>query len=186
MNLLDKIIKVYHYILFIIKLKIYKVKYGDRIRGNRVVLKNEGTIILGNKVSLNSYPSGELYTTGIHTYGKKSLVKIGNNCNLNGTTIYSRKKVIIGDYCMFGPGVKIIDNNSHRISIDIEERRKSPESKEIIIENNVWIGSNSLILKGITIGENSIVAAHSVITKDIPKNVLVAGNPAVIIKNLEN
>ncbi len=87
---------------------------------------------------------------------------------------------------MFGPGSKIVDNDSHRVSIDVEERRKLPNSAPILIEENVWVGMNSLILKGVTIGKNSIVAAHSVVTKHVPENVLVAGNPAKIIKNLTN
>ncbi|MBC8770466.1 acyltransferase [Arenibacter sp. BSSL-BM3] len=85
---------------------------------------------------------------------------------------------------MFGPGTKIVDNDSHRISIDINERRKAPKSNPIIIEDNVWIGMNSLVLKGVCIGKNSIVAAHSVVTKNVPENVLVGGNPAKIIKTL--
>lgn len=185
MKVIKKIFKIYYYIFFRIKLKIYNVHHGKNIRGNRVVFTNNGKIILGKNISLNSYPSGEIIVTGIHAYLTDSFVSIGDNCNLNGTMIYCREKVIIGSDCMFGPGVKIIDNDSHRISIDVNERRKPPISKEIIIDNNVWIGSGSIILKGISIGENSIVAAHSVVTKDIPKNTLVAGNPAQIIRPLK-
>ena len=184
MLLVKKIVKKYHNIFFNIKLKLNKVQYGQKIRGNRVVFTNHGRIILGNNISLNSYPGGERVVTGIHSYFKDSVVKIGNNCNLNGTMIYCREKVTIGSDCMFGPGAKIIDNDSHRVSIDRYERIKAPISKAIYISDNVWIGANSLILKGVTIGENSIVAAHSVVTKDIPKNTLFAGNPAKFIKDL--
>ncbi len=140
---------------------------------------------MGDNVLLNSYPGGELYSTGIHAYLKDSMVKIGSYCDLQGTVIHCREKVTIGSYCMFGPGVKIIDNNSHRISIDRDERMKAPIGKAININDNVWVGTNSLILKGVTIGENAIVAAHSVVTKDIPKNTLFAGNPAKLIKHLD-
>ena len=85
---------------------------------------------------------------------------------------------------MFSPGSKLVDNDSHRISIDISERRKPPNSAPIIIHDNVWVGMNSLILKGVEIGQNSIVAAHSVVTRNVPENTLVAGNPAKIIKTL--
>lgn len=85
---------------------------------------------------------------------------------------------------MFGPGTKIVDNDSHRISIDVIERRKTPNSAPIIIGDNVWVGMNALILKGVEIGENAIVAAYSVVTKNVPENTLVAGNPAKILKTL--
>ncbi len=93
-----------------------------------------------------------------------------------------RAKVKIGDFCMFGPGSKLVDNNSHRTSIDIKERRKPPNSDPITIGKNVWLGMNSLILKGVTIGDNAIIAAYSVVTKDVPANILVAGNSAKIKK----
>ena len=79
---------------------------------------------------------------------------------------------------------ELIDNNSHRAVADPLERRKPPSSKPIILGSNVWIGTNSLIMKGVTIGENSIVAAQSVVTKDVPSNVIVGGNPAKPIKQI--
>ena len=59
------------------------------------------------------------------------------------------------------------------------------KSKEIAIENDVWIGMKSIILKGVTIGEKSIVAAGSVVTKSVPANTIVAGNPAKVVKHLK-
>lgn len=161
-----------------------KIIYGKNLGGNRVVLKNVGKIKLGNKVFLNSYPDGDLYRTGLFTHYKNAMISIGDNCIFNGTIIHCNTKVSIGSFCMFGPGTKIVDNDSHRISTDISERRKSSNSIPIYIGDNVWVGMNSLILKGVSIGKNSIVGAHSVVTKNIPENVLVAGNPAKIIKIL--
>lgn len=178
------ILKILYRLILYINLKTHNVVCGKRIRGNRVVLKNLGKIKVGNKVSLNSFPEGEPFRTGLLTHCKDAIISIGNECNLNGTMIHCRTSVTIGEYCMFGPGSKIIDNDSHRISIDIDERRKSPNSAPILIEDNVWIGMNSLILKGVTIGRNSIVAAHSVVTKNVPVDTLVAGNPAKIIKKI--
>jgi acetyltransferase-like isoleucine patch superfamily enzyme len=183
---MKKIIKAWY--LFFLHLKAINqgVSYGKALRGNRVVISNKGKITLGNNVSLNSYPDGDLYITGLNTYFNDSEIIIGNDCNLNGTMIHSNISVNIGDYCMFGPGTKIVDNDSHRISLDIIERRKPAVRIPISIGNNVWVGMNSLILKGVNIGENSIVAAYSVVTKDVPKNVIVGGNPARIIKQIEN
>ena len=148
------------------------------------MISNKGKIVLGDNVSLNSYPDGNLYKTGLFTHFDDAEIIIGNNCNLNGTMIHCNISVKIGNYCMFGPGTIIVDNDSHRISKDILERRKPAVRKPINIGNNVWTGMNSLILKGVSIGENSIIAAHSVVTKDVPDNVIVGGNPAKILKQL--
>lgn len=180
----SKLLKIPYLLSLHLKLKLYGVKYGRKVRGNRVMLKNVGKIQIGNRVSLNSYPGGDPHKTSLQTHCKDSLILIGDNCNLNGTMIHCRTTVTLGSYCLFGPGSKIVDNDSHRVSIDIAERRKSPNGAPVLIEDNVWVGMNSLILKGVTIGKNSIVAAHSVVTKNVPENVLVAGNPAKIIKSL--
>ena len=86
---------------------------------------------------------------------------------------------------MFGPGVIILDNDSHNISTNPITRRfgKIAEDK-VIIGNNVWIGMYSIILKGVQIGNNSIIAAGSIVSKSIPSNQLFGGNPARFIKKL--
>lgn len=179
-----KLLKIPNILVLHLKLKIYGVYFGHNLRGKSVIIKNTGKIQLGEKVNLNSYPGGSHYKTGLQTHCKDSRIIIGNNTILNGTMIHCRDLVQIGNYCLFGPGSKLVDNDSHRISIDITERRKPPKSAPIVIKDNVWIGMNTLILKGVTIGENSIVAAHSVVVKDVPDNVLVAGNPSRIVKQL--
>ncbi len=108
--------------------------------------------------------------------------------------IGSTKVVTIGDYTSIADYVVIMDNNNH--SVNPEDRRlksgspqgsefrkwKYSEAEPIVIGSNVWIGSFSRICKGVHIGNNSIVAANSVVTKDVPENVIVAGNPARIVK----
>ena len=178
------IIKGYYLVCLKLKLKMIGVSYQKGLRGKRVIIRNEGVITIGKRVRLNSFPDGELYKTILMAHCKDSEISIGDHCVLNGTIIHCRSKIIIGNYCMFGPGAKLVDNDSHRISIDIFERRKAPVSLPIIIHNNVWVGMHSLILKGVEIGDNSIIAAYSVVTKDVPANTLVAGNPARIIKYL--
>lgn len=121
----------------------------------------------------------------------------------SGTQIISSSKITIGDYVLIARDVVIQDSNSHSTNflerqIDIDftlgrflgRPRKDKnwdvvDCKEINIASNVWIGMRSIILKGVSIGENSIVAAGSVVTKDVPPNVIVGGNPAVIIKKLK-
>lgn len=134
-----------------------------------------------------------MYGTIVSSSGGKVIIgdftKIGNN-----SSIICVNSITIGDYTAIADGVKIVDNNNHPINPkDRKFMRLTPEGSEfrdwkysdnkpIIIGKNVWIGANSRILKGVNIGDNSIVAASSVLTKDVPKNCIVAGNPAKIVK----
>jgi acetyltransferase-like isoleucine patch superfamily enzyme len=169
-----------------LQLRRHHVIYGKKLRGNPCLITNRGRIELGVGVYLNSYPDGEPFRTGLFAYLPLSKIRIGNYCSLNGTLIYSRKEVIVGNECMFGPGVVILDNDSHNTSIDPKIRKRGKINEgPIIIGENVWIGMRSIIMKGVTIGDNSIVAAGSVVTKDVPSNQLFGGNPAVFIKELQ-
>lgn len=119
-------------------------------------------------------------------------VYIGDN-----TLISCVESIEIGSMTMIAHGVQIFDNDSH--PLDSQEReldyliitnqklgnRPKINSSPIKIGNNVWLGFNSIITKGVTIGDRSIVAAGSVVTKDVPANTLVAGNPARIIREVE-
>lgn len=99
---------------------------------------------------------------------------IGENC-----IIHAYKQISIGSGTIISWNVSILDGDGH--SLYSCEKNNSPQS--IVIENDVWIGSNSIILKGITIGKGSVIAAGSVVTKSIPPYSLAAGNPAKVIKN---
>lgn len=99
-----------------------------------------------------------------------------------GVRISSSDQISIGDSVMMADGVYITDSDWH----DIYDRtRRADEVTPVIIHNNVWLGDRATILKGVTIGENSVVAARSVVVKDVPANVVVAGNPAKVVKQLE-
>ena len=99
-----------------------------------------------------------------------------------GVRILAAKRVSIGDACMFGHVAYITDSDWHGI-YDRTEVVGSP--KEVILEKNVWIGDSAIVCKGVTIGENSIIGAGSVVTKDVPKNSVYAGNPAKLVKELD-
>jgi maltose O-acetyltransferase len=100
----------------------------------------------------------------------------GYNC-----TILDMAEVRVGDNCMIGPNVGIYTAGH---SIEPKDRNKSGYGIPIIIGNDVWIGGSCTILAGVTIGDNSIVAAGSVVIKDVPANTIVAGNPAKVLKSI--
>lgn len=99
-------------------------------------------------------------------------------------TILDIAPVHIGDYCMIGPNT-LITTVGHPLSPK-HRREKKAYGKPIRIGNDVWIGGNCTILPGVTIGNNVIVAAGAVVTKDVPDNCVVAGVPATVIKKPEN
>ncbi len=133
-------------------------------------------------------------------------VNIGHDTFINaGTQLISRESIDIGSYVTIAWGCTIYDHNSH--SLDYRERQKDLQkqvedyksnrhfihskdwsvvkSKPIIIKDNVWIGFDSVVLSGVTIGEGAIVGARSVVRSDVEPWTVVAGNPAIIIKRLK-
>ncbi len=100
-----------------------------------------------------------------------------------GAKIFARKEIEIGDECAIGFDVKIFDDDFHPI-IELEKVGEyfSSTPSKVTIENHVWIGAGCTILKGVTIGSGSIIAAGTVVTKDVPPNSLIGGNKAQILK----
>lgn len=90
-------------------------------------------------------------------------------------------KIIIGKDCMFSKGVHVTTTDSHSI-MSVESGQRTNMAEDIEIQNHVWLGYNVNINKGVTIEENSVVAGHSVVTKSVPSNSIVAGLPAKVVK----
>ena len=170
---------------------IDKIKYALRLcRGNKVkrksnfckgrlsahgkviVIKQNGEIHFGRHVQL--YPRVKLSVCG--SENKKAVLNIGDN-----VAIGDRTEIHVGSNCLIGANTLIswdcciIDRDYHKFG-------NEENIKPIRIGENVWIGCRVLILKGVTVGDGAIIAAGSVVTKDVPKGVMVAGNPAKIIK----
>ncbi|WP_205753219.1 acyltransferase [Aquirufa ecclesiirivi] len=110
-------------------------------------------------------------------------IELGNNISINkGFCIVSRLLIKIGNDVMIGPNFLAYDHNHKFDDSGKSFNKQGYISKPIIIENNVWIGGNVFIASGVTIGSNAVIAAGSVVTKDVEKGNLVAGNPAKIVK----
>ncbi len=110
-------------------------------------------------------------------------IEIGDYVMISpGTRISASDEILIGHSVMMANGVHITDCDWH----DIYDRSaRSPEVRPVHIADNVWLGDHATVLKGVSIGENSIVAANAVVSKDVPANVVVAGNPARVVKELD-
>jgi acetyltransferase-like isoleucine patch superfamily enzyme len=111
-------------------------------------------------------------------------IRVGHKVFINQCcTIYDMDGVDIGDLVMIGPNVNIITAGH---PVEPSKRRAYIEAKPIVIEKNVWIATAVTILGGVTVGENSVIGAGAVVTKDVPANSFVAGVPAKVIRSLED
>lgn len=113
------------------------------------------------------------------------LVEFGSDIYLNRNVILDATAHIgIGDHVMIGPNTYITDHDHDFKGADVKEKIGTLPLDGIptIIEENVWIGANVVVLKGVTIGENSIIGAGSIVTKSIPKNSIALGNPCRVLK----
>lgn len=109
-------------------------------------------------------------------------IVIGDYCLISpGTRISAADSIRIGDNCMLAANVYISDSDWHGIYNRVRPFRCT---KAVVLENNVWLGESVIVNKGVRIGENSVIGAGAVVTKDIPANVVAAGNPARVIKTI--
>lgn len=117
------------------------------------------------------------------THRAGAQIIIGENCGFSGTVIGAAEKIIVGNNVLCGANTLITDFDWH--GLDPNQRNTGhPESKPVIIEDNVWLGVNVIVLKGSKIGRNTIIGAGSVVTGEIPENVIAGGVPCKIIKPL--
>lgn len=124
------------------------------------------------------YHAGMPFSTTILCDGKNSRVIVGDNCRINGAYIHAESEITIGKNCVIASGVNIIDSNGHEVgSYNRTAGRDTP--RPIIIGNNVWIGMNAIILKGSEIGDNSIVAAGTIVKGHYPMNSIIHTAPAI-------
>lgn len=117
---------------------------------------------------------------GCHFKVSKGAKLILKGCHFTGgSTIIARCHVEIGHDCVIAWGTQFMDWDSHRIEYP---GKRTDKPTHVILEDHVWIGGGACILRGVTIGRGSVVAAGSVVTKSCPPNVLLAGNPAKVIR----
>ena len=184
-------------------------KHSNIKVSDTVILLKSCTFRFDGKVKNNKVSIGDNSMVGCSFVfeSDEGEINVGNNSYIGGgTTLISRNNISIGNNVTIAWGCTLYDHNSH--SLDYIERQKDIErqnndyrngrnfiyskdwsvvkSKPIIIEDNVWIGFDSVILAGVTVGEGSIIGARSVVRHNVEPWTVVAGNPAVVIKRLRD
>lgn len=169
-------------------LKSLGVELGEEVilYGWPIVSKaSNSTIRVGHRVVVCSDPRftalGVRQPCVIRTLNPGASIVIGNDTGMSGVTICSATSVTIGDGCLFGAGACIVDTDFH--SIGLESRRyhsdiNSINTAPVKIGNNVFIGMNAMILKGVTIGDHAVIGAGAVVSRSVPVGAIYAGNPA--------
>ena len=118
----------------------------------------------------------------ISTISENAFIEIKSDCGFSGTVITSTEKILIGERVRCGANVTITDTDWHPVDKYDRNLGKPPKTAPVIIENDVWLGLNVTVLKGVTIGKGTVVGAHSLVTGDLPEHVFAAGIPAKVIK----
>ncbi len=183
-------------------LRLSRVRYGKKLllKGFPLIFNHSGArLCIGDncvvKSSVLSNLVGLYSRTIIVTRNSEAEIIIGNNVGISGATIYSRKKIHIGDNTCIGGNCKILDNDFHPIEWEKRNRLLNDinggedagliPNKEIIIGKNCFIGCNSIILKGTVLGDGCVVGAGAVVSGQFAPNSVIAGNPARVIKMIK-
>ena len=169
------------------------IKYGRNLQVYSylpIINRGGGGITIGDNFCFTSgdavNPICSNSEGAIYTDSPSARITIGDNVGMSSTRIWIHKSLTIGDNVKIGGMVLITDTDAHPIDY-IARRSSTAESKSapITIGDDAWIGAHCLILKGVTIGERSIIGAGSVVTHSIPPDCLAAGNPARVIRCLK-
>ncbi len=166
-----------------------KLRMGNRVQfgrnfvtNHRLLIKGPGRVIFGDNV--NTWSHAE--KTVLITYAPEAVIIVGDNVRMSGAGLQAYRRISIGPRCMVSSTI-MIDTDFHNLDPILRHDPDAPvPCAPITLEENVWVAGQSAVLKGVTIGKNSVVAFRAVVTKDVPPNVVVAGNPARIVKYLQS
>lgn len=165
-----------------------RVSYGKHVRTYngwpRLRIDKGARVVFRDNVSMQNYLNTGWHSRLFIRVLKNGSLSIGSNTGLNSCMIYCSTSISIGSYVNIGGGTRIYDTNFH--DIDWQDRRNGGVGKTapVSIGNDVFIGTGCIIGKGVSIGDRSVIAAGSVVVKDIPADCIAGGNPCKVIKFL--
>lgn len=144
---------------------------------------NHSTIKIANRCRFMSMSSGNrvgLFHKCMLTTAKNAVLKIGSSCSFSGVSIWCFERITLGNNVRVGANCLIMDGDAH------QDDPRAGKNKPIVIEDNVWLGGNVVVKKGVTIGRNSVIGMNSVVTKNIPANCVAIGNPCIVVKYFDS
>jgi acetyltransferase-like isoleucine patch superfamily enzyme len=159
-----------------------------RIFGRPIIQRHRGsTIDLGDglelRSSLRSNPLSPYHPVVFSTRSASAVISVGCDCGFTGATLVAEQHIEIGNRVLIGANASIVDTDFHPLSTERRhENINAGTSRPIEIGDDVFIGMNSLVLKGVTLGDACVVGAGSVVSNDVPPKAVVAGNPARIVR----
>lgn len=168
--------------------KFVNIGSGSQVSHRRLTMKEGCTVNIGE----NSLIEGSIIFDR-----ENATVKIGNRTYIGNSLLVCANSITIGDDILMAWGITIVDHNSHSVLwgerqddvmnwIHGKKDWSCVASVPVTIGNKAWIGFNVIILKGVTIGEGAVVAAGSIVTKDVPPYTIVAGNPAKVVRKVKH
>ena len=151
------------------RLPASRVVIGKRLLGNgRLRISGPGRVVFEDDV--NAWSHAEV--NRLITTRRQATIRIGHNARLNGCTLIASEQIEVGSDCVLG-------------SCEIRDHLPAGGAGAVILEDNVWVGGQVSVLPGVRIGKNSVVGIHAVVFDSMPSNVIVAGNPARVIRELD-
>ena len=167
-------------IYWVAKRKWYQFKYPNLTLAQGVRLK--GKLKISGSVKVRIDADTRIGKT-VKIFGSGE-VTVGKNVSLNGCWIGCQQSVSIDDDCLISD-CYLLDTDYHNLEPHLRHATPGPKVKApIVIERNVWVGANATVMKGVSIGENSVIGLGSVVRNSVPSNVVVIGNPQQIVKSL--
>jgi acyl-[acyl carrier protein]--UDP-N-acetylglucosamine O-acyltransferase len=176
--------------LSFVVLGAYRAVLGERlvlaegvVANHRLLIKGPGTVVVGAGANLFAFGIGR--HTRLVTRRRQACIRVGANARLNGAELQADTLIEVGPGCIIGQA-HLIDTDMHSLDRNRRtDRSATVRSEPIVLERDVWVARGAAILPGVRVGEGSVVGYGSVVTSDVPAGVVVAGNPARVVKSLE-